>query len=166
MPRERITDNPLNRSGAAKKEDRIWDFVLVKSSDLFLVRAMFVVNRPEDGPVKTPIIAAFHGISAVEARRSPACFSNSGDYPMAKIQSASQAQLRAQAYLLRQEADTLPRGSARDGLLQRAQGLEREAILEGWASCAELQPPRNATNETHHNSNIDAPTSPRTHKAS
>lgn len=59
---------------------------------------------------------------------------------MNRIQSAYQAQLRHQAHLLRQEADTLPRGRARDALLQQAHRLERSAIIEGWVSSSELQP--------------------------
>ena len=61
---------------------------------------------------------------------------------MNRIHSAYQAQLRNQAYLLRQEADTLPRGRPRDALLVHAQRLEQAAVMDGWLSCTELQPPK------------------------
>jgi len=63
---------------------------------------------------------------------------------MTRIQSAYQAQLRDRADLLRQKADSLPHGRSRDALLLQVRGLERSAILEGWAGCSELQPPRGA----------------------
>lgn len=61
---------------------------------------------------------------------------------MNRIQSAYQTQLRNQAYLLRQEAETLPRGRPRDALLRQAQRLEQAAVMDGWLSCTELQPPK------------------------
>jgi hypothetical protein len=72
---------------------------------------------------------------------------------MTRIQSAYQAELRHQASLLRQQVDTLPRGRARDALLQQAQRLERSAILEGWA-CSELRPPKEDRNKTHNQPNL------------
>jgi hypothetical protein len=84
---------------------------------------------------------------------------------MTKVQSTYQLQLRAQAVLLRQEADTLPRGRARDALLQQAQRLDRSAIVEGWVSCNELQPPKANMNEPHDNANVDARTNRGARKA-
>lgn len=66
---------------------------------------------------------------------------------MIRIQSSYQAQLRSLAAQLRIEADTLPRGPARDGLLQRAEKLECSAVMEGWISSSELQPPMEKINE-------------------
>lgn len=78
---------------------------------------------------------------------------------MNRTQSAYQAQLRAQATMLRQEADTWPRGRARDALLQQAQRLERSAIMEGWVSHGQRRPSKDVNNEAHHEPNL----APRTH---
>lgn len=81
---------------------------------------------------------------------------------MTRIQSAYQSQLRDQANLLRQRADILPHGRARDALLLQAQRLERAAIVEGWVACSELQPPKGRANDTCDEPNVDAGASRRT----
>jgi len=67
---------------------------------------------------------------------------------MTKIQSTYQAQLRSLAAQLRNEAETIPHGRARDGLLRQAERLESSALVEGWISSSELQPPKERLNET------------------
>ncbi len=66
---------------------------------------------------------------------------------MTKVQSPYQNQLRVQAEQLRHEADMLPCGPARDGLLRQAKTLEETAVVEGWISSSQLHPPKEELNE-------------------
>lgn len=81
---------------------------------------------------------------------------------MSKIQSSLQSQLRAQAKQLRQDADSLPRGPARDALLLRADKIESTAIIEGWANSAGLRCPEGSVDGTAHNEpHMDAGADPK-----
>lgn len=60
---------------------------------------------------------------------------------MSKLQSAQQSQLWIEAQQLRREAEILPAGRARDGLLERASRLELSATVHGWISSPGLRCP-------------------------
>jgi hypothetical protein len=91
-----------------------------------------------------------------ETDRAPACFAERSN-SMTRIQSSYQAQLRSLAAQLRIEADTIPCGRARDGLLRQAEKLESSAVVEGWISSSELQPPMEKSNDTSYDeSKLDA----------
>ena len=75
---------------------------------------------------------------------------------MTKIQSIYQAQLCSLAAQLRNEAETIPHGRARDGLLRQAEKLESSALVEGWISSSGLQSPKGKLHDTsHHQSKLD-----------
>jgi hypothetical protein len=60
---------------------------------------------------------------------------------MTKIRNAYQLQLLMEAAELRMEAEKMPRGRARNALLQRINRLELSATVEGWVNSPGLRCP-------------------------
>jgi hypothetical protein len=63
--------------------------------------------------------------------------------------------LLMEAAELRIEANKLPRGRARDALLQRADKIERSAIIEGWVNSPGLRTPEERNDKAHHKPHLE-----------
>jgi len=59
--------------------------------------------------------------------------------------AAFSERLAAQAELLKKEAQRLPPGRARDGLLRRVEQIETAVNIDKWLSSPGLQPPVSGT---------------------
>lgn len=66
---------------------------------------------------------------------------------MTKIYSTYQSRLLLEAAQLRIEAERIPRGRARDALLQRINKIELSATIEGWVNSSGLRRPDEWTPE-------------------
>ena len=61
---------------------------------------------------------------------------------MTQWQSSLEEQWRAEAETLKREAEQLPHGKEREGLLRKARQLETASHVNEWLSSPGLAPPR------------------------